>query len=167
MARVFRRLGLFVTVFLLASLIATPVEAGNAPIASGGVQTDNGLQTQFVIFAEGSRQTGVVNFAFTGVGVIVIGGFKTSSCVYQDGNRLWAVGPETHHAGEVGGAPFEGSEFYLLAIEDNAGTGEPDRRAIYLSDEFGGEGFCADPAVNSVGFPAVFDVVRGDIKISQ
>jgi hypothetical protein len=122
--RVSRRLGLVVAMVLLASLAAMPVYAGGGPIANGAVQTANGFQVQFVIFEDG----GVVNFAFTAPGIV--GGFEATECVYQEGNKLWAVGPETHHAGVFQGAPFEGSEYIMLAIEDNSGTGEPDLRDV-------------------------------------
>ena len=95
--------------------------------------------------------------------------------MYQDGNKVWAVGPETHRAGVFQGAPFEGSEYIMLAIEDNAGTGEPDLRDVYFSDppfnEFDAEEFCANPEEASENFPAGTGpqhvVVYGDIRIRQ
>ena len=50
-------------------------------------------------------------------------------------NRVWAVGPETHHAGVYQGTPYEGSEYIMLAIEDNAEFADkPELRDIYFSD---------------------------------
>jgi hypothetical protein len=154
---------------LLASLAAIPVYAGGRPIANGAVQTANGFQVQFVIFEDG----GVVNFAFTAPGIV--GGFEATECVYQEDNRVWAVGRETHHAGVFAGAPFEGSEFIMLAVEDNVGTGEPDLRDVYFSDppfdEFEAEEFCGDPKTFSKDYPAGTGpqhvVVYGDIRIRQ
>ncbi|MEN8114766.1 MAG: extracellular solute-binding protein [Actinomycetota bacterium] len=165
MARQSRRYGLLVSGLLLVALVALPVQAGNAPIAKGAVRTDNGVQAQFVVFAEGSPQSGVVNYTMTGGGAR--GGFTLSSCVYQDGNRLWAVGPTTHYAGEVDGVPWEPGEYQLLAIEDNDASGEPDRRAIYPGGDFSVEDFCENPELWVGAFPAIFNVVRGDIMISQ
>ena len=106
--RVSRRLGLVVAMVLLASLAAMPASAGgpmspgDRPIASGAVQTggDGPFQVEFVIFENGG---GVVNYAFTG-GLVLIGVFE-AECVYQEGNKVWALGPETHHAGQFGGEP--------------------------------------------------------------
>jgi hypothetical protein len=167
--RVSRRLGLVVAMVLVASLAAMPVYAGGGPIANGAVQTANGFQVQFVIFEDG----GVVNFAFTAPGIV--GGFEATECVYQEGNKLWAVGPETLHAGVFQGAPFEGSEYIMLAIEDNSGTGEPDLRDVYFSDppfnEFDAKVFCGSPELFSANYPAGTGpqhvVVHGDIRIRQ
>jgi hypothetical protein len=162
--RVFRRFGLVVAMVLLASLAAIPVVAGGRPIANGSVQTTNGFQVQFVIFEDG----GVVNYANTAPGIV--GGFKATECVVQEGNKIWAVGPETHHGGIWPGGSYEGSEYVMLAIEDNAGNEEPDKRDIKFSpSEFDGETICQDPETDWNEYPAgtgpQHEVVHGDIRI--
>jgi hypothetical protein len=167
-----------VAMVLLASLAAMPASAGgpmspgHRPIASGAVQTggDGPFQVQFVIFGNGG---GVVNYAFTG-GLGLIGGFE-AECVYQDGNKVWALGPETHHAGQFGGEPWEGSEYNMLIIEDNADdASKSDMRDILFSafDELDADratAFCDDPKGQSVNYPITdtpsHTVVHGDIRI--
>lgn len=160
MKRLLRGAGPLVSLVLLIVLVALPAGAGNAPIAQGAVETDNGVVASFVVFAEDSPQTGVVNF--TNKALHLTAGFELSSCVYQDGNRLWAVGPVTHLHGD-----FELGDYALLYIEDNEGTAEPDRRGIYPGDGFPVEEFCSDPEFYMSEFEIGFDVVRGDITIRQ
>jgi hypothetical protein len=138
------------------------------PIATGTTVNADGFQVEFVIFESG----GVVEYEWLPGGGIV-GGFEATECVYQEGNNVWAIGRETHHSGGYQGAPFEGSEYVMLSIEDNAATGTPDLRDIRLSDppfnEFDGETVCDHTDTFAVDYPAGTGpqhvVVEGDVWI--